>query len=61
VFGGRRTPTLPRAGAHSGGRLRTTERRGAGAELGVVGRGGRLSARPVEQPLHSAETVSTHV
>jgi len=52
---------MPRTGAHSGGRLRTTERRGAGAELGVVGRGGRLSARPVEQPLHSAETVSTHL
>jgi len=59
VFGGGRTPTMPRASVHSGGRIRTTERRRAGAELGVVGRGECLSTRPIEQPLHAAKTVST--
>jgi len=61
VFGGGRTPTVSRASVHSGGRIRTTERRGTGAELGVVGRGGRLSTRPIEQPLHAAKTVSTRL
>jgi len=52
---------MPRTGVHCGGRIRTTERCGAGAELGVVCRGERLSTRPVEQPLHAAETVSTYI
>jgi len=59
VFGWRRTPAVPRARDHCRGRVRAAERRGAGAELGLVGRGGRVQTGPVEQPLFAVETVST--
>lgn len=49
---------MPGAGTHSGRRVRTAERRGAGAKLGVVGSRERLSTRLVEQLLYAAETVS---
>lgn len=59
VFGWRRTPAVSRAREHSRGRVRAAERRGAGIELGLVGRRSRLWTGPVEQSLFAAKTVST--